>query len=245
MIPLALAERLGLPADVLEVLRARDARRKAVRVSRRAAKAKRAAKVAAAYAAMPRLRPDAPGPSPSDLKAARFPSRRTGPRPPKSGHPPSPGRPGPLTPVGGPYPSRVSCPDGPKGAQLPSRRNPNPHPLGDPLPSRCKGEPPHPAGAGAKPPPPLGIAPVGDSVRMTESGFRMLFTIPKHVRGDLRDLRAAVKAGRVTPENCPHLADALERALGLILEHPATLSGLTRRLRGLARLTIQIGSMEV
>jgi hypothetical protein len=56
MIPLDLAERLGFGPDVLEQIR----RRKSRRVLRAEAKQRDAARAAAAYAAMPRLRPDAP-----------------------------------------------------------------------------------------------------------------------------------------------------------------------------------------
>ncbi len=91
VIPLALAERLGLGPDVLEQLRRRDERRRALRVVREGAKRRESARAAAAYDAMPKLRPDAPGPTRRDAAPPRFPSRR--------GDPLSP-TPAPLTPSG-------------------------------------------------------------------------------------------------------------------------------------------------
>jgi hypothetical protein len=59
VIPLALAERLGFGPDVLELLRGR----KSPRVLKAEAKQREAARAAAVYAAMPKLRPDAPLPA--------------------------------------------------------------------------------------------------------------------------------------------------------------------------------------
>lgn len=268
MIPLALAERLGLPPEVLDQLRARDARRKAQRVHRSAAKAREAARVAAVYASMPRLRPDAPIPSRRVVESPRPPSRGRGvPLPPTScADPLSPGKSGPMSPADArvPSPRKADAPRFPsRGRAVPAGRgrpltpggSGPPHPQDGPRPSRsnfgggpphppalaspspCKGAPPLPATAGMNPPLPLG-GESGGGTPMNRSAFRILFTRPEHVRGDLRDLRAAVKAGRVTPENTPHLADALERALALIVGSPATFGGLMRRLRALARLAV-------
>lgn len=60
MIPLALAERLGLLQVCSPSADPGDARRKALRVSRTAAKAREAARVAAVYTGVRRLRPAAP-----------------------------------------------------------------------------------------------------------------------------------------------------------------------------------------
>jgi hypothetical protein len=105
VIPLALAERLGLGPDVLEQLRRRDERRKALRAARAAESLRVSARAAAAYAAMPRLRPDAPAPVIAH-------ARRTDPLPPTRGVP--------LTPRGGGVagPSRSNSAD--KG---PTQRN--------------------------------------------------------------------------------------------------------------------------
>ena len=59
MIPLALAERLGLGPDVLDALRRRDERLRGLRAARRDAAARGLARVAAVYGSMPKLRPDA------------------------------------------------------------------------------------------------------------------------------------------------------------------------------------------
>jgi hypothetical protein len=111
VIPLALAERLGLAPEVLAALRARDERRKALRTLRAAFKAKEAARVAAAYSSMPKLRPDAPGPTRRDAAPPRFPSRRGDSLPPT---------PAPLTPSG--TGSEPLTPRG-VGVAVPSRSN--------------------------------------------------------------------------------------------------------------------------
>lgn len=112
MIPLALAERLGLGPDVLEQLRRRDERRKALRAARAAETLRVSARAAAAYASMPKLRPDAPGPTRRDAAPPRFPSRRDDPLP-LTLSPLTPGG-GPLTPRGGGVagPSRSNPADG-------------------------------------------------------------------------------------------------------------------------------------
>jgi hypothetical protein len=113
VIPLALAERLGLSPEVLATLRARDERRKALRSVRAACKAKDAARAAAVYASMPKLRPGAPTRSRWDAEPPRFPSRRTSPLPHTYGVP--------LTPVDGPRPARVKITPHPPGKPCPSR----------------------------------------------------------------------------------------------------------------------------
>jgi hypothetical protein len=60
VIPVALAERLGLGPEFLELLRKRDERRKALRAGRLAEASRASARAAAAYAKMPQLRPAAP-----------------------------------------------------------------------------------------------------------------------------------------------------------------------------------------
>jgi hypothetical protein len=112
VIPLVLAERLGLAPEVLAVLRAQDERRKALRTVRAGFKAKEAARVAAVYSSMPKLRPDAPGPTRRDAAPPRFPSRRGDPLP-LTLAPLTPGG-GPLTPRGGGVagPSRSNSADG-------------------------------------------------------------------------------------------------------------------------------------
>jgi len=256
VIPTALAERLGLPPGIIERLRLGEARRKAHRVNRAAAKQREAARVAAVYASMPKLRPDAPRPSPRvagapcpssvNSDAPRFPPRkRRGPVPLQVGTALTPVGSSPPSPVGAPCPSpRDMASLQPTFAvPLSPERSGTPHPLGKASPSRRKEAAPLPKAKSTRAKQPLALRDhTAGGTQIVRTDFAILFTNPRHVRADLRDLRAAVRARRVTPENTPFLVEALERALPMIFTTAPSMAALQRRLRGVVLLLIQMNN---